>query len=386
MTTTMEPDMAMLKRSLTCEICAELFASPFMLFCGHVFCYGCILDWLLHKRTCPTCRQSICQRPALAYFVQEMVEVFVRRMEAQDPDGEGYAARIHQQEQRQRMENNKESLFYDLFSETSGFAGVLRDREDGVMRCIQCYWEIEGPACTHCGFQFSDENFGSLDDFSDRHAVLESHGHPDSLDHDSISSEQDDYDYDDPFIDDRPTDEIERYMSASGNSCSKNASQQTFSASYSDILGDDEFDGTDQDSFVQEQKQRLKRNRRRLNSTALRMQRFKDLPISIQSDESINTQGNISTLFDSGPVLISSSSVEKDSKRHVIHLLSNSSRKFQGSGPVNSDDNVSSDLSDNHVIMPLQIDQPVKKSSNKLRKHRRMINIPSSNGNSDHSE
>lgn len=175
-------------------------------------------------------------------------------------------------------------------------------------------------------------------------------------------------------------------MSASGNSCSKNASQQTFSASYSDILGDDEFDGTDQDSFVQEQKQRLKRNRRRLNSTALRMQRFKDLPISIQSDESINTQGNISTLFDSGPVLISSSSVEKDSKRHVIHLLSNSSRKFQGSGPVNSDDNVSSDLSDNHVIMPLQIDQPVKKSSNKLRKHRRMINIPSSNGNSDHSE
>lgn len=71
-----------------------------------------------------------------------MVEVFVRRMEAQDPDGEGYAARIHQQEQRQRMENNKESLFYDLFSETSGFAGVLRDREDGVMRCIQCYWEV----------------------------------------------------------------------------------------------------------------------------------------------------------------------------------------------------------------------------------------------------
>ncbi|KAG5517858.1 hypothetical protein PMAC_000312 [Pneumocystis sp. 'macacae'] len=378
MAAALESDMAMLKRSLTCEICTELFASPFMLFCGH-----CILDWLLHKRTCPTCRQSICQRPALAYLVQEMVDVFVRRMEAQDPNGEGYTARMHQREQRQRVEDNKESLFYNLFIETPGFAGVLCDREDGVIRCMQCYWEIEGSTCAHCGFQFSDENSGSLDDFSDRQIVLGSHGCPDSLDHDNVSSELDDYDYDDPFIDDRPIDEIERYMSTSENSCSKNASQQTFSASYSDMVDDDEFDETDQDSFIQ--KQSLKRSGRHLSSFTPRIRRFKSLPTSTQFNENINTQENTSTLHKSGSAPVFLSSVKKDSRQRVVHLL-NSSQEFQEQGSVNFDDNTSSYLSDNPVITPLGIDQTAKKPSNKLKKYRRMINIPSSNGNSDHSE
>ncbi|KAG4301102.1 hypothetical protein PCANB_002717 [Pneumocystis canis] len=172
--TSLESDMAILKRSLTCEICAELLASPFMLACGHIFCYGCILDWLVHKRTCPACRQSLSQRPTL---IQEMVDVFVRRMEALDPDGEGFSARKHQQEQRQRMENNKENLFYDLFLETSAFTGVLCGTEDGLNRCTRCCWEIEGAVCTHCGFQFSDENSDSFDDFShlDTHSSLGSY-------------------------------------------------------------------------------------------------------------------------------------------------------------------------------------------------------------------
>ncbi|KAG5440768.1 hypothetical protein PCK2_000204 [Pneumocystis canis] len=183
-----------------------------MLACGHIFCYGCILDWLVHKPTCPSCRQPLSQRPALAYLVQEMVDVFVRRMEMLDPDGEGCSARKHQQEQRQRMENNKESLFYNLFLETS-FAGVLCNREDDVIRCMRCCWEIEGAVCTHCGFQFSDENFDSFDDFShsDAHSTSESY---DVLNQDNICFKLDDHE--DSFIGDNPTDEIKSNVSSNG--------------------------------------------------------------------------------------------------------------------------------------------------------------------------
>ncbi|KAG4305261.1 hypothetical protein PORY_001431 [Pneumocystis oryctolagi] len=379
MAVVLESDIEVLKRSLTCEICTELLASPFMLSCGHAFCYGCILDWLFHKRTCPTCRQTLSQRPALAYLVQEMVEVFVRRIEAQDPKGEGCAARKHQLEQRQRMENNKENLFYDFFLETPAFTGVLCDREDGVMRCMQCHWEIEGPICTHCGFRFSDENLNSFEDVSHSGQVTsESQGTGCDF-KGFILSEADDYDYDDPFIDDRRTDEIERDVFDSEDNCSKDISEQAFSTSCSDTIDDNGFDRTDQDSFIQEHKRREKINEKRSNVSNSCIKKSGSPPILIESDENINIHENVSAFPDSGSVSISSSSIKKNSNKYLISILSDSPQGNRDSGLINSDyDNISTRLSDDNIIMPLQTNKTLKKTSNKLKKRRRMFSIPSS--------
>lgn len=302
---TLELDMEKLKRSLICEICTELLGSPFMLTCGHVFCYGCILDWLLHKRTCPTCRRSLSQSPSFLYLVQEMVDVFVYRMEVLDPEGEGRLVRKHQEEQRQRMEKNKGNLFFDLFPETI-HAGALCDREDGVMRCMRCFWEIEGSVCTHCGFQFSDENSGSFDDFSQDEVqeASESNVDRDSLYQDSIRSELDDYDYEDSFIDDRPTDEIECDISFGESNNSKNESECVRSKFYSDTTDDCEFDGTDHDSFIQEQKRRSKRLLKRRKDVSSNIQHSKNSAILLSSDENVNIHEDCSILSNSSSILI----------------------------------------------------------------------------------
>lgn len=44
--------------NLRCTICQDIFSYPIALMCGHVFCNGCIRDWLVNNRkdTCPECR------------------------------------------------------------------------------------------------------------------------------------------------------------------------------------------------------------------------------------------------------------------------------------------------------------------------------------------
>lgn len=42
----------------SCSICLELMMTPYWLGC-HVFCKGCISDWVLTSTTCPTCRVKL---------------------------------------------------------------------------------------------------------------------------------------------------------------------------------------------------------------------------------------------------------------------------------------------------------------------------------------
>lgn len=42
----------------SCTICLEVMKSPYWLGC-HVFCKGCIADWVHTSATCPTCRVKI---------------------------------------------------------------------------------------------------------------------------------------------------------------------------------------------------------------------------------------------------------------------------------------------------------------------------------------
>lgn len=44
-------------RELNCNICLGLFYNPVMCPCHHVFCKGCIEQWLAGHDNCPQCRQ-----------------------------------------------------------------------------------------------------------------------------------------------------------------------------------------------------------------------------------------------------------------------------------------------------------------------------------------
>ena len=52
-------DKDAISEHLICPICQEIFNYPIALTCSHVFCDGCIREWLKHQRTCPECRQSV---------------------------------------------------------------------------------------------------------------------------------------------------------------------------------------------------------------------------------------------------------------------------------------------------------------------------------------
>ncbi|KTW30131.1 hypothetical protein T552_00609 [Pneumocystis carinii B80] len=370
----LELDISKLKRSLMCEICVELFGSPFMLSCGHVFCYGCILDWLFHKRTCPTCRHPLSQRPSFAYLVQEMVDVFVHRIEALDPEGEGKHVRKHQEDHRKRMEENRDNLFFDLFLETK-FTNVLCDREDGVMRCMRCYWEIEGSVCVHCGFQFSDEEVGSLDDVSYSDVQVASQLHDqDSLYQDSICSEPDDYDYEDSFIDDRPIDEIENDVSIEEISDSKDLLEQSFSSLDSDTTENKRFDEIGHDSLIEKRQRRPKKSKKYEKNVYLDTQRSRSQLISLDSDDNLNIDENSSDSSNSCSDSVSFSK-KRNGKLRYIDLSSNSNY-----------DNVNGYLSDHFSNSSLQTLQFPKKKRNKIRNRCKIINIPSSVNNSDHNE
>ena len=51
-------DKDAISEHLVCPICQEIFNYPIALLCGHVFCDGCIREWLKQQRNCPECRQS----------------------------------------------------------------------------------------------------------------------------------------------------------------------------------------------------------------------------------------------------------------------------------------------------------------------------------------
>jgi hypothetical protein len=53
-------DKDSISEHLYCSICAEVFSYPIALQCGHVFCEGCIRQWLRPpQKTCPECRQVV---------------------------------------------------------------------------------------------------------------------------------------------------------------------------------------------------------------------------------------------------------------------------------------------------------------------------------------
>ena len=47
------------RQARKCTLCLEELKEPSVTTCGHVFCWGCIGDWVREKPECPLCRQNV---------------------------------------------------------------------------------------------------------------------------------------------------------------------------------------------------------------------------------------------------------------------------------------------------------------------------------------
>ena len=183
-------------RSLTlCKICLRPFFEPFILGCGHSFCYSCLRSWFggpadrRTKKNCPDCRTDVKAEPAPNYLLREIAHLFISRADLLPEDESVAEHKKDQDEESQLLSRDKkgEGLFQGRFKRRPlppiGHAPI-RDLEDGVERCPVCTYEIEDGRCNRCGLTFSEST-----DFSESDEGLSSTS---EMDHESLSESEDD--------------------------------------------------------------------------------------------------------------------------------------------------------------------------------------------------
>ncbi|KAI9724376.1 MAG: hypothetical protein M1812_000444 [Candelaria pacifica] len=177
-----------LRSLITCRICVRLLYEPYMIGCGHTFCYSCLCQWFVNNKrnkTCPDCRAPVDRQPAPAYLVREMTEIFIARPELM-PSGETKEEhRKWQKEESDIVEQDKVGTFSNMgglfkgcFKSKKQDAWAIRDEEDGVQRCPTCTWELEDGECGRCGLTFDNdgrpitgEGFSDLSEDDDQSVV-----------------------------------------------------------------------------------------------------------------------------------------------------------------------------------------------------------------------
>ncbi|EOD48012.1 putative ring finger domain-containing protein [Neofusicoccum parvum UCRNP2] len=165
-------DLDSLRSLVTCKICDRLLYEPYVISCGHTYCYS----------------------------IREMTSIFINRAELL-PSGE--TQDLHKQWQKEEADIVLQDKNSDDVRTGGLFKGcfrvraepglrAIRDEEDGVDRCPMCAWELEDGECAHFG-GFSDMDETSEHDMSgedldgdleldDNEADLDFDGYDDGLD------------------------------------------------------------------------------------------------------------------------------------------------------------------------------------------------------------
>ncbi|RLV93776.1 RING finger protein PSH1 [Spathaspora sp. JA1] len=190
---------------IECAICSEIMIIPVTAECGHSFCYGCIYQWFGTKLNCPTCRKVIDHKPILNIQLKEISKGMVDLLIDTDSKDKLHLIGIRD-ESIKSFENDKscKQIFGNLFKG----AVMLIDNSDGVPRCGNCHWEAHGNVCNHCGTRFRnarnmvDGDFDGDDDEEDLFQDVDS---------------ENDYDFEDGFIDGRTVQAIERLVETYGS-------------------------------------------------------------------------------------------------------------------------------------------------------------------------
>jgi hypothetical protein len=192
---TLRGDFDNLRQLMTCKICERLMYEPYVISCGHTYCYSCLCTWFAtsNKKTCPNCRDVVTQAPAPSYVIREMIHIFMDRHRLL-PDGETFAQ--HQQwalEESDMVRDDKDNED----SKTGGlFKGVFRPRRarllpnhdpvDHVDRCPRCNWEIEGGMCMQCNIMMDS---WSSDDSSDSSSDMHGESIPDDFEDEDLDAD-----------------------------------------------------------------------------------------------------------------------------------------------------------------------------------------------------
>ncbi|KAF7958520.1 hypothetical protein EAE96_002063 [Botrytis aclada] len=170
-------DLVSMRKCLTCSICDQLLYEPWILQCGHTYCYSCLCQWFTpnkRKKTCPECRALVKQIPAPAFLIKNMVEIFIQRGQLMPGDETIEQHKVRNAEETEMVEKDKngpEGLFKGTFPLRHG--ELWHDEADGILRCPSCGHEHEGgPTCGQCGAEFDNiygfsdaEDDGDLSDF-----------------------------------------------------------------------------------------------------------------------------------------------------------------------------------------------------------------------------
>ncbi|KAL2413520.1 hypothetical protein ABEF95_003667 [Exophiala dermatitidis] len=149
-----------------CKICIKPFYEPFILPCGHTYCYSCLANWFggsqsrKRKKNCPDCRAEVKMQPSPNYLLRDLVHMFIGRAELLPEDE---TVQEHQQAKEEEAlllaaDRTGVGLFKGAFKQSrhlhhlvSWRQGIM-DYEDGVVRCPECHWELEEGECYQCGF------------------------------------------------------------------------------------------------------------------------------------------------------------------------------------------------------------------------------------------
>lgn len=217
-----------MRNLVLCKICIKPLYEPYILGCGHTYCYTCLASWFggaanrRKRKNCPDCRAAVTVQPSPNYLVslivsfiflkltqtsqlRDLVHMFITRLELLPEDETTKEHDEAQREEARQIETDKrpegEGLFKGAFTRTVDagprlLVAPIRDHEDGVDRCPVCAWELEEGACIHCGYN-DDED----DDFSDDDAETRSVATPSIITLDSDLDEdidEDDHDLEVP--------------------------------------------------------------------------------------------------------------------------------------------------------------------------------------------
>ncbi|KIV77944.1 hypothetical protein PV11_09716 [Exophiala sideris] len=186
-----------------CKICIKPFYEPFILGCGHTYCYSCLASWFggaqnrKKKKNCPDCRAEVTVQPSPNYLLRDLVHMFINRAELLPEDE---TVQEHQQAKEDEAvmlaaDRTGAGLFKGAFVRTHTRLlpiwgqGIL-DQEDNVLRCPECHWELEDGECLQCGFheyEPGDSDYDSGEDSGESQSI---HTLDDDLDNDA-----DDVDY-----------------------------------------------------------------------------------------------------------------------------------------------------------------------------------------------
>lgn len=218
-------------RSLTlCKICLKPFFEPYIISCGHTYCYGCLRSWFGNTtdrkktKSCPDCRVTVKVQPAPNYILRDLTHMFIDRAELLPEDESVQEHAQDKQDAAAQLTQDREGagLFQGVFKQAGDFQYMLqpiRDLEDNVWRCPACTAEIEDGVCSGCGLHVGDSDFDS-DSEDSLDAVMDRPPHPafygvgsDSDDRDtedeSNISGPDEYDRNDDFLDNEDEDDMD---------------------------------------------------------------------------------------------------------------------------------------------------------------------------------